>query len=147
MKIAIAADHGGFDQKAPLKEYLESLGHEVVDFGPETGERVDYPDYAIPVARAVAAGEFDYGVLICGTGIGMSLAANKVHGIRSIAVQSEDFARLCRAHNNVNVLCLSGRFETVEHNKHLLDVFLSTEFEGGRHAERIDSFMALEDED
>ena len=144
MKIAIASDHGGFDQKAAIAEHIRSLGHEVEDFGPKTSDSVDYPDYAEPVARAVAAGEFDYGILICGTGIGMSLAANKVAGIRAVPVQSEDFARLCRAHNNCNVLCLSGRFETLENNERYVDIFLTTEHEGGRHSERVAKVMALE---
>ena len=150
MKIAIASDHGGFDQKAPLVEYMRSLGHEVEDFGPETADSVDYPDYAVPVARAVADGSADRGVLICGTGIGMSLAANKVKGIRAVPVQTDEFARLCRAHNNCNVLCLSGRFVELEQNKRLVDIFLAEPWEGdgpdgARHANRVAKIMAQED--
>lgn len=142
MKIAIASDHGGFDQKAALADHVISLGHEVIDFGPATGERVDYPDYAVPVANAVASGEADYGILICGTGLGMALTADKVAGVRAVAVQADEFARLARAHNNANVICLSGRFVTLEQNEKLVDIFLTTEFEGGRHADRVAKMMA-----
>ena len=145
MKVAIAADHGGFDYKAPIVEHLRAQGHEVQDFGPQTGDRVDYPDYAVPVAKAVASGDADFGILICGTGLGMSLAANKVKGIRAICAQTDDFAHLGREHNNANILCLSGRFVTLEQNLRLVDIFLSTEFAGGRHAERVAKIMALED--
>ena len=150
MKIAIASDHGGFDQKAPIAEYMRSLGHEVEDFGPETGDSVDYPDYAVPVARAVADGSYDRGILICGTGIGMSLAANKVKGIRAVPVQTEEFARLCRAHNNCNVLCLSGRFVDEKTNERLVEIFLTEPWEGdgpdgARHACRVSKIMAEEE--
>ena len=144
MKIAIACDHGGYNYKDAIAEHVCELGHEVEDFGPFSEDRVDYPDYAVPVANAVASGEADFGILICGTGLGMSLAANKVKGIRAICAQTDDFARLAREHNNANILCLSGRFVTLEQNKHLVDIFLSTEFLGGRHAERVAKIMALE---
>ncbi len=141
MKIAIASDHGGYNHKAPLMAYLEEQGHEVTDFGPATDERVDYPDYAVPVAQAVATGEADYGILICGTGLGMAITADKVKGIRAVAVQTEDFARLAREHNNANVICLSGRFVDLETNKRLVDIFITTPFSGGRHADRIAKAM------
>ena len=141
MKIAIGSDHGGFDQKAPIADHVRSLGHEVVDFGCDSTDSVDYPDYAVPVARAVASGEADFGILICGTGLGMAITADKVAGVRAVAVQTEDFARLSREHNNANVVCLSGRFVSLEGNEHLVDVFLTTEFAGGRHATRVAKIM------
>ncbi len=144
MKIAIASDHGGYSHKAPLIAHLEEQGAEVIDFGPTTEDRVDYPDYAVPVAQAVATGEADFGVLICGTGLGMSIAANKVKGIRAVAVQNEDFTRLSREHNNANVICLSGRFVDLEMNKRLLDIFITTAFSGGRHADRLEQVMQLD---
>ena len=144
MKIAIGSDHGGFDQKAPIADHVRSLGHEVVDFGCDSTDSVDYPDYAVPVARAVASGEADFGILICGTGLGMAIAADKVAGVRAVAVQTEDFARLSREHNDANVVCLSGRFVSLEGNKRLVDVFLATEFAGGRHATRVANIMELD---
>lgn len=145
MKIAIASDHGGFDQKAPIKDYLESLGHEVVDMGPSSADRCDYPDYADKVARYVAAGKADRGVLICGTGIGMALTADKVPGIRAAALQTPQFVELFREHNNGNVLCLSGRFVSLDQNKELVRIFLTQEWAGGRHAIRIQK-IAREDD-
>ena len=113
MRVAIASDHAGFIQKAPIAEYIESLGHEVIDFGPENDDRVDYPDYADKVARYVAAGGADRGVLICGTGLGIAMTADKVAGIRATPGQTPQFAQLAREHNNANVIGLSGRFVDV----------------------------------
>ncbi|MGN0055833.1 MAG: ribose 5-phosphate isomerase B [Atopobiaceae bacterium] len=144
MRIAIASDHAGFDQKAPMKEYLESLGHEVDDLGPESAQRCDYPDYAVKVARAVSEGKADRGVLICGTGLGMALAADKVPGVRATPIQSVQFAELFREHNNGNVICLSGRFVDLELNKQIVKTFLETEFAGGRHEARVQKIMALD---
>lgn len=144
MRIAIASDHAGFDQKSALVPFLEGLGHEVVDLGPETGERVDYPDYAEKVARAVAGGEADRGVLICGTGLGMAIAADKVAGIRAVNITSPEFADLARRHNDANVITLSGRFVSLEENEKILKVFLVAEFEGGRHAQRVAKIMRLD---
>ena len=144
MKIAIGADQGGFEQKQQLIEYLRAQGHEVVDFGTDSEASVDYPDYAIPVARAVAAGEAERGVLVCGTGIGMALAADKVPGVRASSITSAPFAELFRQHNNGNVICLSGRFVALEENERIVDVFLSTAFEGGRHERRVAKVMALD---
>lgn len=145
MRIAIASDHGGFEQKQPIVAHLEELGHMVSDFGPQDAESVDYPDYADPVARAVSAGKADWGILICGTGIGMSLVADKVAGVRAAPIQSVDFAHLFRQHNNGNVLCLSGRFVTLEDNLAIIDEFLDTEFEGGRHSLRVEKVMREDD--
>ncbi|MDO5042933.1 MAG: ribose 5-phosphate isomerase B [Slackia sp.] len=145
MRIAIASDHGGFEQKQALVAYLaEDLGCEVLDMGPDSDASVDYPDYAAPVARAVASGEADRGVLVCGTGIGMALAADKVAGVRASSITSAPFAELFRQHNNGNVVCLSGRFVDLDVNKEIVKTFLSTEFEGGRHEGRVAKVMALD---
>ena len=145
MKIAIASDHAGFDQKPAMIEYLQGLGHEVVDLGPASADRCDYPDFADKVARTVAAGEAERGVLICGTGIGMALTADKVAGIRAAAIQTPEFAELFRAHNDGNVVCISGRFTPLETNKKIVDEFLTTEFGGGRHAGRVEKIMREDD--
>lgn len=145
MRIAIASDHGGYDQKGPLVAHLERAGHSVVDFGTDGAESVDYADYADPVARAVSRGDVDRGILICGTGIGMALTADKVEGVRAAPIQSVDFAHLFRQHNNGNVLCLSGRFVSLEDNEAIVDEFLNTDFEGGRHATRIEKLMREDD--
>ncbi len=145
MRISIASDHAGFEQKQHLADYLSRQGHEVADRGPASDDRVDYPDFAALVARDVAAGDAEFGVLVCGTGIGMAVAANKVHGIRAVNVINTEFAALAREHNDANVITLSGRFVAPELNEQILDVFLSTDFGGGRHAGRVEKIMALED--
>ena len=147
MRIAIASDHAGFIQKDPLADYLRSRGHEVVDCGPSTDARCDYPDFADKVARLVARGEVDRGVLICGTGLGIAMAADKVAGVRACPIQTVEFARLCREHNDANVIGLSGRFVSLEDNEAILDVFLSTDFEGGRHTGRVEKMMREDDPD
>ena len=145
MRVAIGADHGGFEQKQELARYLaEELGCEVVDMGTDSTESVDYPDYAEKVARAVGKGEDERGVLICGTGIGVSLAADKVAGVRASSITSVPFAELFRQHNNGNVVCLSGRFVDLDVNKAIVKTFLETPFEGGRHQQRVDKIMALD---
>ena len=144
MRISIASDHAGFEQKQALASYLEESGHEVSDRGPADDGRVDYPDFAALVADDVAEGVADFGVLVCGTGIGMAVAANKVNGIRAVNVINTQFAELSREHNDANIVTLSGRFVDLEENKRILDVFLSTEFGGGRHAGRVEKIMALE---
>ena len=147
LRVAIASDHGGFDQKGVIAAYMkDELGCEVADLGPATGDAVDYPDYAMKVARAVAAGEADRGVLICGTGIGMALTADKVPGVRASSITSVPFAELFRQHNNGNIVCLSGRFVDVEDNKAIVKAFLTTEFEGGRHVRRVEKIMAADAE-
>ena len=117
----------------------------MVDRGPENDDRVDYPDYALRVARDVAEGAADYGILVCGTGIGMAMAADKVPGIRAANIVNAEFAALCREHNDANVLTLSGRFVSLEDNKEIVRVFLSTAFGGGRHAQRVEKIMALDE--
>ena len=144
MKVSIASDHAGFEEKDKLVGYLRELGFEVCDRGPADDGRVDYPDYAELVARDVAAGEAERGVLVCGTGIGMAMAANKVRGIRAANATSPDFAVLAREHNDANVLTLSGRFVAHETNCEIARAFLATEFAGGRHAGRVQKVMALE---
>lgn len=145
MRIAIASDHGGFEQKQALATYIaDELGFDVTDMGPDTDASVDYPDYAAPVAKAVSAGEADRGVLVCGTGIGMAVAADKVAGVRASSITSVPFAELFRQHNNGNVVCLSGRFVDLEVNKEIVKTFLTTEFEGGRHEARVAKIMALD---
>lgn len=144
MKISIASDHAGFEQKRILRDYLEGAGHKVADRGPDSDDRVDYPDFAALVARDVAQGDADFGVLVCGTGIGMAVAANKVHGIRAVNCINVQFAQLAREHNDANIVTLSGRFVDAEENERILDAFLSTEFGGGRHAGRVEKIMALE---
>lgn len=144
MRISIASDHAGFQQKQELASYLASCGHDVSDRGPESDDRVDYPDYAALVARDVADGAAERGVLVCGTGIGMAVAANKICGVRAVNVVSTQFASLAREHNDANVVTLSGRFVDLEENKRILDVFLSTDFGGGRHAGRVEKIMKLE---
>lgn len=145
MKIAIASDHAGFEQKQELIAYLAQHGYDVIDCGPDSDDRVDYPDYAVAVGSQVVEGSATYGVLVCGTGIGMALAADKMPGIRAANIVRPDFAVLCREHNNANVITLSGRFVTLEENKRILDAFLSTEFAGGRHANRVEKINALDE--
>lgn len=145
MRVAVGSDHAGFEQKQKLAAYIaDELGYEVVDLGTTNEESVDYPDYAEKVARFVAAGEAERGVLVCGTGIGVSLAADKVAGIRASSITSPEFATLFRQHNDGNVVCLSGRFVDLDVNKEIVRVFLSTEFEGGRHTRRVDKINALD---
>jgi len=145
MRVAIACDHGGFDQKVMLAEYLTELGHEVVDFGPEEDITVDYPDYALPVADAVTGGSVDKGVLVCGTGLGMAMAANKVPGIRAANVVSIGFAELAREHNDANIITLSGRFTDPETNKEIVRVFFETDFAEGHHVPRLEKIAKIED--
>jgi ribose 5-phosphate isomerase B len=144
MKIAIGADHAGFALKERLRQRLAEQGHEVVDFGTASGDSCDYPDFAQPVARTVAAGRADRGVLVCSTGIGMAMAANKVAGVRAAPAVSEDEVRLTREHNDANVLTIGARYLDEGRAAALIDLFLATEFAGGRHARRIAKIAQLE---
>ncbi len=144
MRLCIASDHGGFDLKGVLCAHLREQGHDVIDFGPKVDGRVDYPDYAEPVARAVASGECERGVLVCGSGIGMSIAANKVDGIRAAVVQDLEHATLAREHNDANVLCLGGRFTADPLACSIVDTWLGTACTGERHHGRIAKIHALE---
>jgi len=145
MRIYLGADHAGFQLKEHVKQTLTELGHEVTDVGTYAEDSVDYPDYALKVGRAVAGGTADIGVLICGTGLGMAIAANKVRGVRAVPVYEPEMARLGRLHNNANVIALPGRFITPDKADEVLEAFLSTEYENGRHQRRIDKISALED--
>ena len=145
MRIAVACDHGGFVQKDAIVEHLKSLGHEVFDLGTNSEDSVDFPDFADRAARMVSRGEADRAVLICGTGIGISMTADKVPGVRATPVQTVKFAELARQHNNANAIGLSGRFVSLEDNLKLIDTFLTTEFEGGRHAKRVEKIMREDD--
>lgn len=145
MRIAIGSDHAGFEQKQMLKDYIENeLGDEVVDLGPDTDDRCDYPDFGEKVGRYVASGQADRGVCICGTGIGIALAADKVAGVRASSITTPEFADLFRRHNDGNVIGLSGRFVAPEVNRDIVRVFLTSEFEGGRHAQRVAKIMKLD---
>ena len=144
MRIALASDHAGVELKAQIRQALDSRGIAVHDFGPTTEESVDYPDYAAPVARSVAAGDFDRGVLICGSGIGMSIAANKVAGIRAARVNDADDARLAREHNDANVLTLGARIVSAERAIAAVEAFVTTPFSGGRHQRRVDKITELD---
>ena len=144
MKISIGSDHAGFEQKQQLVDYLVGLGHDVIDHGPDTDERVDYPDYAVKVAMDVSFKRADYGVLVCGTGIGMSMAANKHRGIRAAACSDTFSARLTRVHNNANVLCFGERVVGMGLALDLVDAFVDAEFEGGKHQRRVDMITQIE---
>lgn len=144
MKIAIGSDHGGYELKQQLLAHLEELGHEVRDFGSFSPEKVDYPDIAAPLARAVAAGEYERGLLICGTGLGMSIAANKIHGVRAACCSDCYSAKLTREHNDANILCMGGRVLGIGLAKMMVDFFLSTPFAGKHHEARIAKITELE---
>ena len=137
MKIAIGADHAGFSLKEKLKKYLLEKGIEVKDFGPDSEQSVDYPDFAHPVASAIEKKEFDFGLLMCGSGNGINMTANKHAGIRSALCWNSEIAKLARQHNNANILTLPARFIEEAEAKKCVDVFLSTPFEGGRHEGRV----------
>lgn len=144
MKVSMGSDHAGFQQKELLKTYLEGKGFDVTDRGCYSEDRADYPDYAALVANDVAGGAADRGVLVCGTGIGMAMAANKVAGVRAANIITPQFARLCREHNDCNIITLSGRFVGLQMNEQILDEFFTAEFDGGRHVGRVEKIMALD---
>ncbi|MDR1800773.1 MAG: ribose 5-phosphate isomerase B [Lachnospiraceae bacterium] len=146
MRIAIGNDHAGIEMKAEITKLLQDRGHEVVNFGVDVPGRMDYPTVAKPAALAVASGECDCAILICGTGIGMSLAANKVKGIRAAVVSDACSARLTKQHNNLNVLTLGARIIGIELAKMIVEEWLDAEFMGGRHAERVQMVMDMENE-
>ena len=146
MKIAVASDHGGFALKELVKKHLEERGAEVLDLGTHSEESVDYPIYGKRCAEAVASGEADLGVVCCGTGIGISIAANKVKGIRAAVVTDEFMAEMTRRHNNANIIALGGRVITPEKAKSLVKAWYTAEFEGGRHQKRIDMITQIENE-
>lgn len=144
MRIALGADHAGVALKDHVRQRLEARGIAHTDFGTMTTESVDYPDFASKVAHEVVSGAYDRGILVCGTGIGMAIAANKVAGVRAAPVVDEMSARLSREHNNINILTLGARVTTPEVADFLVDLFLDTSFAGGRHQRRIDKIAQLD---
>ena len=144
MKIAVGCDHGGLEHKNAIAEHLKSEGFEVEDFGIYENKSVDYPEIALKVANSIKNGENELGILVCGTGIGMPLAANKVNGIRAAACSEHFSAKYTRLHNNSNILCLGGRVIGIGTALELCDIFVNTEFEGGRHQRRIDMITEIE---
>lgn len=146
MKVAIASDHGGINIRQELKQLMDELGVQYEDFGCECETSVDYPDYALPVAEKVASGEFDRGILVCGTGIGMSITANKVKGIRCALVHDVFSAKATREHNNSNILAMGERVIGPGLAREIAKVWLSTDYEGGRHETRVGKISAYEEQ-
>jgi ribose 5-phosphate isomerase B len=144
LKIALGGDHAGFPLKEKVREYLSRKGYEVEDQGPATSDPVDYPDFAEKVAARVAAKEADYGVLVCGTGIGVAIAANKIPGIRAATANDTLSAHFARAHNDANVLALGGRLADAATAEKILDTWFTTPFEGGRHQRRVDKIAEID---
>ena len=144
MRVALGADHAGVGLKAQIRHFLGSRQVPFEDFGPETSAPVDYPDYAARVAQGVASGTFERGILICGSGIGMAIAANKVQGVRAAPLATPDAARLARRHNDANVLTLGARTLAVDEALAVIEAFLGEPFEGGRHQRRVDKITAAE---
>lgn len=144
MKIAIGSDHIGFELKPQIINFLKELGHEVMDFGPFSNNRTDYPTYGKKVAEEVASGNFDRGVLICGTGVGISIAANKVKGIRAVVCSEPYSAKLSKEHNNTNILAFGSRVVGSELAKMIVEEWLLAKFEGGRHERRVEMIQDIE---
>lgn len=144
MKIAVASDHRGYHLKEKVVSLLKTKGHEIIDEGPSTDESVDYPDFAALVASKVSDGIVERGILICGTGLGMAIAANKFPRVRAAACVDEVTAELSRRHNDLNVLCLSGDLLSSRSTERLVEIWMETEFEGGRHKRRLDKILELE---
>jgi ribose 5-phosphate isomerase B len=144
VKIAVGSDHAGFELKEAVRPLLEQAGHEVVDVGTDTDESTDYPVHAEAAARLVAQGEAERGVLVCGSGVGVSIVANKVDGVRAVNAHDADEAEMSRRHNDANVLTLAGRRLSGEDARAIVERFLDTEFEGGRHQRRVDQITAVE---
>ncbi len=143
-RIALGADHGGFELKEKVRQYLADKGHHLEDLGTHSTDSVDYPDFARKVAEHVAAKHADFGIVICGTGLGVAMTANKVRGIRAAPCNDTLSARFARSHNNANVLTLGGRLIDLGTAQKILDIFLSTPFEGGRHQRRVEKIVAAE---
>ncbi len=146
MKIAIGSDHAGFILKNSILSYLQENGHDVKDFGAYSAERSNYPDFAKKVCLAVTAGEYERAILVCGTGVGMSITANKIHGIRAVVCSEGYSAVLSREHNDSNVLCLGGRVVGPGNANYIVEEWLAATFQGGRHAERLELIAAIEKE-
>jgi ribose 5-phosphate isomerase B len=146
-KIALAADHAGFEEKEKIKRTLDELGIEYDDMGTASSDSVDYPDFARKVAESVSRGTYQQGLLVCGSGTGMAIAANKVKGVRAAVAWSPEIASLARQHNDANVLSLPARFVPEEASAEIVKAFFSTDFEGGRHERRVEKIKEIEDED
>jgi len=144
LSVALGADHAGWELKEALKSWLMEAGYQVLDFGTHSPDSVDYPDYAQQVGEAVAVGKVDRGVLVCGTGIGMTMAANKIPGVRAALCGDAFTSRMSREHNDANVLALGGRLTDADMGCDILKVWLETDFAGGRHARRVNKIMELE---
>jgi ribose 5-phosphate isomerase B len=144
MKVAIGSDHAGFEFKENIRRFLAEMGIKAEDIGTNSKESVDYPDYAQKVSALVQEGKADFGILVCSTGTGMSMAANKMHGIRAAQAWTPDIARLSRQHNNANVLCLAGNFLERGAAQEIVKTFLNSSFDGGRHERRVSKIMELE---
>jgi ribose 5-phosphate isomerase B len=144
MKIVIANDHGVIEMKQRIVKHLENIGHQVVNLGVDTAEPCDYPDMAVKAVEEYKKGGYDFGILVCGTGIGISISANKIDGIRCALPQNVFAAEMAKAHNNVNFLAFGGRIDYQDRVEDMLDTFIKTEFQGGRHAVRVDKMMAIE---
>lgn len=144
MKIAVAADHGGLNLKNKIKEHLTSDGYEVLDYGTDSFDSCDYPDFALPAAEAVASGKCDKGIIICSTGIGVSIVANKVPGVRCAHCHDSYCAEFTRRHNDANVLAMGEKVVGEGYALQIVDVFLKTQFEGGRHQRRVDKINSIE---
>ncbi len=142
-KIIIGSDHAGFSLKEIVKQYAAEMGYAVTDAGTDSAASVDYPDFGAVVAQRVSAGEFDRGILVCGSGVGMSIVANKFPGVRAALSLDEETARMSRLHNDANILVLAGRRTEEERAKLIVRLWLNTEFEGGRHQTRLDKIAAL----
>ena len=147
MKIALAADHAGFEEKEKVKHTLDEIGVQYEDMGTYSTDSVDYPDYARKVGEAVAKGQVDSGLLVCGSGTGMAISANKVHGVRAAVAWNEEIARLAREHNNANVLALAARYTTDEENQKIVKAWFDAKFEGGRHERRVEKIAEIERDD
>lgn len=146
-KIALGSDHAGFEEKEKIKRTLDDLGVQYVDMGTTSTESVDYPDYAKKVAEAVSHGDVDSGLLVCGSGTGMAIAANKVKGVRAAVAWSPEIARLAREHNDANILSLPARFASAEESSNIVKAWFGAHFEGGRHAKRVDKIKEIETEE
>lgn len=144
MKIALAADHAGFEEKEKIKKTLDDIGVSYEDMGTSSCDSVDYPDFARKAAEAVASGEYDQGLLVCGSGTGMAIAANKVPGIRAAVAWNADIARLAREHNDANVLSLAARFNSAEEMDKIVRAWFAADFEGGRHSQRVEKISEME---
>ncbi|MFO7591146.1 MAG: ribose 5-phosphate isomerase B [Acidimicrobiia bacterium] len=144
MRISVGSDHAGFELKEKLEAHLKMLGHDVTDVGTHNDDSVDYPDLAAKVGTAVASGEAERGVLVCGSGIGVAIAANKIDGVRAANVYDPEMAKMSRLHNDANVVTMGGRYLPDETAQEIVDTFIATAFEGGRHQRRVDKITALE---